>query len=757
MHRRDFFKTSAILGTIASLECTLKANAFELTKSVNKSGKVCSICEMCSTRCPIEVKVKDGEGVFIQGNPLYKENLTSVCARGGAGITQLYDKQRIVKPLIRVGKRGENKWREASWDEALSLCAEKLNLIKEKYGAQSVIFTAKGGRDSKLISDFAAAFGSPNVFTHYSCCPITYQTVLKQTYGFVPVRDFKNAKYIVNFGHNLFEGIAISETKPLAKFAKDKKTKFLVLDPRFSVVAAKADEWLPIKPGTDLAFVMALIHIWLRDGKYDKEFVEKYTIGLDELKKSIKETTPQWQEEITGIPAQSVERIADEIYQASPEVIIDWGHKTTTTRAEFQRTRAIAIANALMGNFEKKGGIFTKKDAKTLNDICDQELFPTLANPSSAFKIPNTPRIDGAGEKGKNRFVLKNHGVLMDIAPAILEQKPYAIKGWVNTRFNHLANVAGTQKTIEALDNLDFIVSVDIYLNDFSNYADVVLPEATYLERDEWILDLSKYYPAYYVRNKAVEVIGDSKDGYEIFRDLAVKMGIGKDYCKDIKEYRIKQTKGDADLLLKLVKDGYVEFPTPELYFREAKSVKNFVEKFPTAKKCVDMEGLMSQKCVFKTPSKKIELFLKDVEEEFLGYGSLNTKNMDVFGNHEFCLCTGKTPVHTNGHTQANPMLNSLMSYSPIWIHTSVAKKKNIKTGDKVILENEFGIQQGEAFVTEGIRPDTLFVYHGFGHQTPDLKIINGIGVNQNVVLNTQSGDICGTMVTNVGITLRKA
>ena len=130
-----------------------------------------------------------------------------------------------------------------------------------------------------------------------------------------------------------------------------------MLDPRFSVVASKADEWLPIKPGTDAAFLMALIHVWLRDNKYDKKFIEQYAVGLEELRQSVKDTTPLWQEGITGIKADKIERIANEIYAAAPAVVIDWGHKTTTAKAEYIRTRAIAIANALMGNVEKKGGI----------------------------------------------------------------------------------------------------------------------------------------------------------------------------------------------------------------------------------------------------------------------------------------------------------------------------------------------------------------------------------------------------------------
>ncbi|CZE47769.1 thiosulfate reductase PhsA [Campylobacter geochelonis] len=755
--RRAFLKTSAGIGTLAAFEVNLGANSALMNAKSIKF--VPSVCEMCSTRCPIEVEVVDGKCKIIQGNPKFSSNKTSVCARGGAGVNQLYDPKRIVKPLIRVGKRGENKWREASWDEALSYCATKLNEIKEKYGPQSVVFTSKTGESHTQLMNFACSYGSPNIFSHWSCCPITYNIVLNQTYGGGLSRDFANAKYIVNFGHNLFEGIVISDTKKVAKFANREDTKLLVLDPRFSVIAAKADEWLPVRPGTDLAFVMALIHVWIRDGKYDKKFVEKYTVGIEEVIKAVKDTTPKWQEAITGIKAKDVERIADEIYAKAPEVIIDWGHKTTTTRAEYQRTRAIAIANALMGNFEKKGGIFFGKSAGTFNKLCAEELFPTLANPDAGFKVPKTPRIDGCGEEGsKHFFIPRKHGVLMDIAPAILSQKPYPIKGWVSTRFNHLINVASTDEVVKAIDKLDFVLSIDVYLNDFANLADVVLPEATYLERDESIQNKSGTAPGYYMRNKVVEPIAGTKSGYEIFRELARLMKIDEGYTwKDINEYRMQQAKGNDKLIADLIKNGYVNWKVPQVYYREPKFVAKFVEKYPNATKFVDENGEMSSQVKFKTPSGKIELFLENVEAKFPGEGCINPNHMDVFGGHEFCLMSGKTAIHTNGHTQNIPILNHLMDQSPVWINPKAAKQKGFKDGDTVILKNKFGSVKATLMLTEGIREDTLFVYHGFGHVTPDLSDTNGMGTNQSVILDPADGVVCGTMVTNVGVDIIKA
>lgn len=758
MNRRNFLKASAVGGIAA---CSFAPGTLGAVGAGALNGSehfTPSFCEMCSTRCPIEAKVVDGKNVFIQGNHRVKGTATSVCARGGAGHNQLYDPQRIVKPLIRVGERGENKWREASWEEALNLVATKMAQIKEKYGPESFVFTAKSSQTHKLMSAFASAYGSPNIFSHLSCCPITYQMVCQHMYGDAKIkRDFANAKYVVNFGHNLFEGIVISDAKKLMKVVKNKDAKLLVLEPRFSVIASKADEWLPVKPGTDLAFVMALIHTWIKNGTYDKNFIDKFSIGFDEVVKATSQTTPKWQESITGIKAEDVERIADEIYKAAPRVIIDFGHKTTTTRAEYMRTRAIMVANAMMGNWEVKGGIFSGKKAKLFNKLTNTNEFDEITNPDAAFKVPKTPRIDGAGESGNHKFVSRSHGVLMDINEAILSQKPYPIKGWFNIRFNHIINVAGSKKTIQALKELDFIVVSDIYLNDMATFADVVLPESTYLERDEGIEDKSGTKPAYMIRNKIVDPIGDTKDAASIFRELARLLKCDELYTwNNIREWRMHQAKGNVEFLAKLEKDGYVTYDVPGLLFREKSMVDKFVKHFEYAKKFVDKNGLMEGEVKFKTKSGKIELFSAEVEEVFPGYGCLNTNDIDVYGGHELCLMSGKTPIHTNGHTQNIPFLNDLMSESPIWINPNTAKRKGLVDGDMVELRNKFGSQIGKIFITEGIREDTLFVYHGFGHTTPGMMRTNSKGINQSVLLNPAEGLVSATMVTNVGVDLFK-
>lgn len=755
--RRDFLKL-ATTGATATVLIPGSLGALGEVALRGEDKFVRSICEMCSSRCPMEARVINGKTVQLQGNAFAKEMGTSLCAKGVAGSSQLYDSQRLVSPLIRMGKRGENRWREASWEEALNLVSTKLSALKERYGARSVIFSSKTGEHYDLLRSFASAFGSPNVFSHWSSCPIAIESAFTQTFGERLHRDFENATYILNFGHNLFEGLDIPLTKAMAHFCANPSKKLVVLDPRFSIIAAKADEWHPIKPGSDLAFVLALLHVWIRDGKFDHIFVEQYTIGFDNLVDAVKETTPQWQQTLSGIDANVVERIASELYAAAPRCIIDWGHKATTTQAEYQRSRAILIANSLMGNVEKEGGIYFTKSAKRVNALAKEIVVPELNEPFPRPQI-HEPRIDGAGEEGAYRFVSKQHGVLTAIPEAILSQKPYEIKGWFLTRHNPLITVADPQKMKEAMEQLEFIVVNDIYLSDTAMMADVILPECTYLERDEGISTLTCKVPTYAMRNRIVAPLHENKSAIEIIRALAERMGFGSHYAwKNSSELRAFQAKGNAELLQTLLLRGVASFDVPPFCALEPSLVERFCERYPKSRAWVDAQGCFGHLLEhLKTPSGKIEIYCDAVEKVFKGYGVPRSVDMDVTQGFPYVLTSGKSAVHTNGHTQNVPYLAMLLSSNPIWMHPSTAKAHGLKMGDTFYLQNAIAKEKATVFITEGIRPDTLFAYMGFGRDAPSLKRTHGKGTNPSIFLSLASAPICGAMITNVGVNIIKA
>lgn len=760
LKRRDFLKiSSGTAAAVAGVSCmpgTLGALGMQDIKGSKEF--VGTICDMCSSGCQVEGKVVEGKNVFIQGNRYSEPMGGSVCARGAAGHSQLYDNQRIVTPLIRTGKRGEGKWREASWEEALDLVANNFNKIKKENGPQSVVFTSKMGDRHSHMTAFASAYGSPNIFSHMSTCPITYSTVHMTTFGKILKQDYDHSKYILQFGHNLFEGIDIVLTRKLAKAVGNEACKIVVLDPRFSVMASKADEWFAVKPGTDLAFILALIHVWLRDDTYDKEYVEKYSIGIEKLIESTKDTTPEWQEELTGIPVQNVERIAKEIYAAAPHCIIDWGHRGTTSLAEFQKTKAVTISNILMGSIERKGGAYFAKDAATVNAFANQEIAPSIDNPHAFIKHAGTLRIDGASEQGDNQFISNVHGSLTDLAKNIIAKKPYEIKGMFSIRHNPVFTVANTNEMRKAMHTLEFIVVSDIYMSETALMADIILPESTYLEREEGIEDASGKAPAYKMRNRVVDPINGTMSNVEIFRTLAYKMGLDNKYnWKNLTEFRVKQAKGNMELLTELVRKGYANSNIPPLLALEKKYIDAFIKKYPSAKCNLDEDGLYSSFMKMKTPSGKMEIFSQSIEDQFPGAGVPGIDEMELAHGYPYILLSGKTAIHTNAHTHNVPFLNMLMSDNPVWIHPETAAKEGLKDGDKIIIESAVAKEKGSVMITEGIRPDSLFVYFGFGRESQDLKRANGKGTNQSKILPSIKGRISSTMITNVGVRIKKA
>ena len=232
---------------------------------------VYSLCFMCSVRCPIKVTVKDGQVTFIEGNPKVAGIEGSLCPRGSAGISLLYDSQRLQSPLIRTGERGSGQFRKATWDEALDYIGEKLKPIIKKHGGQSVVLTERTNLATHVSKTLLKSIGSPNHFTHDALCKGSVNTACRSLFGLTDAQmgiDYKNTKHIVLYGRNIFEAIAVKEVNSLVE-AMNAGAKVTYIDPRVSITATKANRYWMIRPGTDLALNYALIHVILKERLYD--------------------------------------------------------------------------------------------------------------------------------------------------------------------------------------------------------------------------------------------------------------------------------------------------------------------------------------------------------------------------------------------------------------------------------------------------------------------------------------------------------
>lgn len=719
-----------------------------------------SICEMCTARCPIKAKVVDGKMTVIEGNPKWGSTGGTLCARGVAGQSLLYDPQRLKKPMIRTGQRGEGKWKEVSWEEAYGYIGQKLQEIKAQHGPESVAFASRSGLHTSHFFNFARAYGSPNTFLHDSTCPLSRDVALNVTFGTPSLNmDYANVKYFLSLGRSYFEGINVAHARQVMA-AIQKGAKLVVADPRFSATAAKAHEWYPIKPGTDLALVLAINHVLIRDGLFDQAFIEKYTVGFDQVKSSIGQYTPQWAEQETGIRAADIERIAREMAAAKPRAIVDWGWRTCTTTEEFELRRASIITNLLLGAFEVPGGMYLRKNAGFINGMAGKAIALGLKSPKlPAYPKPARPRVDGAGVKGHaNQFVMPGSGVVHQMADFILDGKSYPIKGWFVYRNNPLCTHPDSNRLIEAVKKLDLMVVCDVYMSDTAWYADVVLPESTYLERDEGFNDASGSNPVYTLRQQVIEPLHDTKPHWQIFKELGEKIGLGAYFpWKDIEEFRLIQLGGRADLLQKAKEEGFVSAGLKALLLRDKSSVAQLIKQFPELQSLVNEQGLIEKPLLqLKTPSKKIELFSEAVEQAFPGRGVPVYRPVSLKKDDELFFIQGKIAIHTNGASHNVPWLHNLMPANRLWIHPDTAKKLTIADGDAIEMTSAVASQKVRAFITQAVRPDTVFAYFGFGRLSPGLKRAYKQGVNAGMMLPLVTANVGAVNVHTTGVTIKK-
>jgi thiosulfate reductase/polysulfide reductase chain A len=322
-------------------------------------------CDLCPWRCGVVVKTVNGRVYKIDGNPKDPKSRGMLCARGQAGVSFVYDPDRLKKPMIRTGERGEGKFREVSWEEALDYTAEQMKKIAEKYGPESVAFLGHTSGDFWFTDMLPQAFGSPNgAKPSMSLCTSPREEAALITFGrsignHEPV-DWESIRSITLIGTHIGEDARNTMMQDFTN-ARARGAKVTVVDPRFSSVAMKADNWLPIKPGTDTALLLAWMNVLIEERLYDAEFVAKWTEGFDKLAAHVKTLTPEWAEKITDIPAATIRETARDMGRARPAAAIVPGRHVTWYGNDTQRMRAVYIVNALLGSLGSPGGLYFNK------------------------------------------------------------------------------------------------------------------------------------------------------------------------------------------------------------------------------------------------------------------------------------------------------------------------------------------------------------------------------------------------------------
>jgi thiosulfate reductase/polysulfide reductase chain A len=692
--RRRFLKASSTIAALTTAGAgTAKAQFHPPSwRGDTRVEQIATNCEMCFWRCGVMADVADKKVLKLQGNPHHPLTKGQLCARGNAGTQLLYDPDRLKYPLIRTGKRGEGKFRRASWDEALDFFATHLKDLRQKYGAESVGFFPHGVA-AGFFGTLMKAYGTPNAAEPaFAQCrgprDIGYQLTFGRAVNSPEPVDLEESKCIVLIGSHIGENVFTSQVTNFIT-GLQRGAKLIVVDPRFSTAASKADHWLPIKPGSDIALLLAWANVLIAENLYDKEYIEQYATGLKELEAHVKDFSPEWAEPITEIPAAQIREAAHVMADAKPAVAIHPGRHVTWYGDDTQRARAMAILTALLGAYGRKGGMFLPTKIK-------QGRIPLPPFPES-----ERGRADGAGTKYP-LATEESQGLTQGLVQATKNATPYPIKGWVVYGQNILESIPQRQNTLKAIEQLEFMAVVDVLPVEQSNYADLVLPEATYLERyDPPAFVTTSKRPYVAIRQPAIEPLYESKPGWWIAKQLANRLALA-DYFpwKDPDDHLSRLVQPLGINLAELKSLGAVSFDGHP-YIDDRKE-----EDGP----------------IFPTQSGKIELVSSVLKD-------LNFDSLPKFTSVEqpppgyMRLIYGRAPMHSFSRSENNSWLDDLMPENQIWINAGFAAKVGIKDGQVVILENQDGVKSLPIAVraTEGIRNDCAYMVHGFGTRAKTL------------------------------------
>ncbi|KAF0188645.1 MAG: thiosulfate [Desulfobulbaceae bacterium] len=686
---------------------------------------VYSICGMCAVRCPVRVEVENGKVVWIEGNAHDAGMGTALCAKGGASIPFLHDHERPLSPMIRVGERGSGQWKNVSWDEAYGYIAGKLKDIIANHGAKAIMLSDRGGPFADLRKAFVKAIGSPNYVNHDCTCGRNSHHAAKSVDGLGRTGfnyDLKNARHIVLFGRNMTESLKVKEVRSFMAAAKN-GAHITYIDPRVTNTAAKATRYWRIKPGTDYALLLGITNYIVNNSLYDQEFVAKWVTGFQELQTFLAPYTPEWAERETSIPADEIKAFCHELNNDRPKVIFHIGWLYTRYRDSYYASRMMNILNALMGNMEQAGGLILPKSPKHAG---------AKGLKSLGVNIPavTDPRCDGCGSVYKHFD--SGAGMLQLAYQAIDSGSPYPVKAYIVHRHNPLIAMPDTEEQKRILNKLDLLVAVEVNYSDTAWFADVILPESTFLERDSILRTDSGPKPGFSMRRKAIEPINNSKPGWQIYTELATLLGKGEYFpYKSIEDIWNFQLQDSAVKIEDFDNKGFVKL-------------------------CDKPIGCDPDNLKFGTDSGKIEFV--SAKWGKMGVPSFKPYESPIAPSvGSYRLLYGRKGYQTHGQSNNNPVLSQLLGANKLWINTAEANKLGITDGAMVTVANGDVSGTIEAYVTDFIHPEAVFMLHGFGKNIPVLTRSYGKGLADQIFMKgkltewDQAGggiNLCETFVT---------
>ncbi len=656
-----------------------------------------TVCGMCGgDNCGIDVRVEDGRAVGITGMREHPVNRGLTCPQARAAIEMTHDAGRLSHPLLR---RGEG-WQRIAWDDALDIIAERLSALKAAEGPQALA-VYQGRALLQYLSHgwtqrFLNLYGSPNLARNDHMCSYPSLVAERLTYGAATVYGFEpeEVNCLLLWGSNPATSHAPFIWRDV-QAARRRGCPVIVIDPRFTRPAAQADLYAPIRPGTDLALALGLIHLIIADGLYDAEFVARWTVGFDSLAQSASAYPPARVAEITGVAEDTIRAIA-RLYGRARPAHLDAGNALEHHSNSGQTLRAVMILRAITGNLDVPGGHVLSTQLP-LADVSLDELRPPGLRPLGAERYPVFVNYAG--------FV--PGGTLVD---AILEHEPYPVRAMVLGGGNPALTWPNSKRVRAALDRLDFVVVMDLYLTATAQHADLVLPAAGPLERTQLIARPGPYgteRPGWHLmlRRPAVAA-GERRSDWWFWSELGRRMGYGAYYpwADDLEaiEHLLRPLGiGVADLEANPAGLFYGEPPIPRCYERLG----------------------------FATRTGKFELFSPVLAEA--GYapvpvyrepGESPLSTPELLGDYPLILDVGRrVAVYTHSRHRNLPSLRKAEPEPLAEIHPATAGDYGIGEGETVEVSTLRGRIRLKARLTQHIRPDTVSLLHGWEQANANL------------------------------------
>lgn len=648
-------------------------------------------CPMCPACCGIEVFVKDDKVVEVA--PMLGHPMAFLCPRGEAIIEWEYSPDRLTYPKKRVG----NEWQRLSWDEALDFAATELNKVKAKYGPEALsVHMGNPFIDTSidvLTRIFTQAYGTPNFNTGASYCNSVMVIANRLTFGHSTMPSgYPNSKCIVVWGANPPQ--ASAPQAMAIQMAMKAGAKVIVVDPQKSETVKQlgCDLHVRPRPGTDCALALGLIKVILDENLYNKKFVEKWTIGFDKLPEAVKQYTPERVAEITWVPANTVMEFARMFAKNSPACILQ-GISPQHAINAMDANRAMCILLGITGNIDKPGAnAYFQKQGYSFPGVWED------APPPKRISLKEHPLFVEMYRQNSNNLIFE----------AMLTGKPYPVRALIVVGSNVALTWPNSNKVKKALEGLDFFMVVDVMENATTRMADLVLPAATYLEKDE----IKNYaycgLPMMGVCRKAVEPLGEAWPEFKIWTELGRKMGYEEWFRWDA------------------IEDLHREITEPiDINFDELKETSRGA--FYGTK-----QNLMKyRKAGFDTPSGKIELYSEKLAS--YGYSPLPTyrelaespvSQPELFKKYPLILMTGGRSLYFTHSQQRNiPSLRAKVPENLLKIHPEDAKKYGVEDGDMVRVENLRGSVDIKAKVTEDMLPGAVHMMHGWEESNANILI----------------------------------